>query len=345
MDAYELAKERYMAGKTVKQSISGLDIGLGSFTRKIFLDEEVTVRSKGITPIEENVLKEIISLRKKGLSIRKISEIVGVERHRISVWLKMSEKETKDLARHEYNEDAFDEIDTPEKAYWLGMIYSDGCTIPTKNVVHLTLKNSDKDHLERFAKFLGPTVKVVRHSEIAHRVIISNKKIHDALVLKGCGHRKSATLQFPEKGLIPDELMRHFIRGCFDGDGGLHIETNSRNKKTKSLLFHLTATHDFIKDLKAYMNITNKPNRSSLSPFIVTLRVKGNKKPLAILDWLYEDTDLFLPRKKAIYEEFKKIKNVDAVHRGNSVEDKSGMKRGSHEGPTRTEVLSETVGD
>jgi hypothetical protein len=65
-----------------------------------------------------------------------------------------------------YNEHFFDVIDTPEKAYFLGLMYSDGCvwhterTGKTGNILYeyctsISLQETDKDILDKFKNALS----------------------------------------------------------------------------------------------------------------------------------------------------------------------------------------------
>jgi intein/homing endonuclease len=46
---------------------------------------------------------------------------------------------------------------------------------------------------------------------------LSGQNLHHSLVKHGCAEKKSLVLQFPTN--ISSELISHFIRGYFDGDG------------------------------------------------------------------------------------------------------------------------------
>jgi len=54
-----------------------------------------------------------------------------------------------------FNENYFDVIDNPDKAYWLGFLYADGAISSNNNTVELSLKSSDIKHLEKFRDNLG----------------------------------------------------------------------------------------------------------------------------------------------------------------------------------------------
>jgi len=56
-------------------------------------------------------------------------------------------------------------------------------------------------------------------------VYINNEKLYDNLVNLGLTPNKSLTMQFPN---VPDEFVRHFIRGCWDGDGSVFVDKSSR---------------------------------------------------------------------------------------------------------------------
>ena len=60
------------------------------------------------------------------------------------------------------NDNVFDKI-TKESAYWLGMFASDGCVHSNKNLLSMTAKAEDKDHIQKFANFLqfSGTVKIL----------------------------------------------------------------------------------------------------------------------------------------------------------------------------------------
>lgn len=56
------------------------------------------------------------------------------------------------------------------------------------------------------------------------RIQISSKTLTADLLKLGCTPRKSLTLKFPNDGIFKsNDLIRHFIRGYFDGDGSVFI--------------------------------------------------------------------------------------------------------------------------
>ena len=55
---------------------------------------------------------------------------------------------------------------------------------------------------------------------------ISNEKLYDDIVNLGLTPNKSLTMQFPN---MPNEFVRHFIRGCWDGDGSVYVDKYTRH--------------------------------------------------------------------------------------------------------------------
>lgn len=53
--------------------------------------------------------------------------------------------------RHKYNKKYFDVINTEAKAYFLGLLYADGCNVQNPNTgeISITLQEKDRDILEK----------------------------------------------------------------------------------------------------------------------------------------------------------------------------------------------------
>jgi len=121
------------------------------------------------------------------------------------------------------DESFFNDIDTEQKAYWLGFITADGCIIEsgTTHALRVELSVRDTDHLEQMCSDLGST-RPVSHRRTFASVSFDSWRLVDALKALGITPRKSATVQ-PWSG--PDDLMPHYWRGMFDGDGSIYRTT------------------------------------------------------------------------------------------------------------------------
>lgn len=116
----------------------------------------------------------------------------------------------------------FEKIDTKEKAYFLGLIAADGCVMDSQNTVAIELKACDKYILEKFieiASFNAELLKDDRNGSLRYRLSIHSKNMVNHLKALSIMPRKSTNNSLCISKKIPEKLIRHFIRGYFDGDG------------------------------------------------------------------------------------------------------------------------------
>lgn len=136
--------------------------------------------------------------------------------------------------RLHYNESYFEKIDTPDKAYWLGFIYADGCVYKgTDNYsyrLQINLKDDDKAHLDKFQQAIGSSYKIDHNTKTnSVSLKINSTKMCTNLIKHGVVCGKSLIIKKPtiDKALIP-----HFVRGLFDGDGSISWLRNRTAKVT-----------------------------------------------------------------------------------------------------------------
>ena len=90
-------------------------------------------------------------------TIKKIGEVFNVTRSPIRrVLLEYNIPIRKITSRYYADYNIFEDINTAEKAYWLGFLAADGCNYQRKQNATISLRLSQKDinHLEKFKKFL-----------------------------------------------------------------------------------------------------------------------------------------------------------------------------------------------
>lgn len=197
------------------------------------------------------------------------------------------------------NENFFENIDTEEKAYWLGFMYADGCIQRTKECysVKIDLTKNDKEHIEKFKKSLCSNHIIYDYDNYSRLIIISKKMYYD-LISKGCVPNKSLILKFPTKEQVPRNLLRHFIRGYFDGDGTINI---INRYKTKQARFQLLGTYDFLKGICDFLYQYVKVININKTRNIYVIQISGNKKSKIIFDLLYTNSTVYLNRKHNKY--------------------------------------------
>ena len=245
----------------------------------------------------EDEIKDIVNLTLNGISTKTIKNKYNCSSSTI---LRLLEKNniTRPSRTYNVNEKYFDNIDTEDKAYFLGFLYADGNVSKVKNAISLEIQERDKPILELFAKFSENTKPFYfrkRNNEnwsALYTFHISSKYMKNTLFNYGLTPNKSLVLKFPK--YINDDLIQHFIRGYFDGDGCI-----SYGNSNKSLRFSVTGTLNFISTIqKILMEKCNlNENKIHTQGTIFTLEYSGNIQVIRIKDYLYKGATIFLERK------------------------------------------------
>lgn len=235
-------------------------------------------------------------------------------------------KQIKDLGFEVHNyqnescidESVFEKIDTEEKAYWLGFLYADGYVAKDRFTVSISLKEEDRNHLYKFKKFLNAPnkigfKKVCLYNKNTDEVkeyptatfSINRKKIHEDLIDKGCIPQKTFKLKFPSEETLPQNLIRHFVRGFVDGDGYIGIDIQSE-KACYPRLNITCASADFLLNLVKAMSWECKALRSKQNNKAFQMEWHSYKT-FEMLETLYENATIYLDRKYQRYLELKEI--------------------------------------
>ena len=242
---------------------------------------------------------KIIELYKQYNNLSKVSRELNIGRKIVTRVVKGAGIQ---VPKHTYiyNEDVFSVIDTEEKAYWLGLLFADGCIYNCKGykTLEITLKSTDVDHLKLFGNFLCGTDRIVKFKGVKlngkiypqYKVAACNKKICADLISLGLVERKSLIVEYPK---IPKALQRHFIRGFVDGDGGISVDNNS--------IYLISGSMDFIKSIiqiiKSELNIPEPKIYQKKNSKAFQFQYYGDNCR-KIISWLYSDCSIALQRKQ-----------------------------------------------
>lgn len=249
----------------------------------------------------KNKIEKVIKLYTQDKkTINEIAKILGHSSSQIWILLNKSNINTSNC--YSVDETFFDKIDTEEKAYALGIWYSDGCVDETGKL-RIELQIGDEDILLKLKlamKYSGPLLykkgSTNRCQDIVG-LIINRQKLCKQLINKGCVPRKSMIVKFPTSDILPDNLYWHFVRGFLDGDGSInrnYISFTSTDIFNKILQFKLNS---FKIDSKIYYRYKDKNTCS--------LMISKHKNMEKLLDLIYENATIKMDRKYKKYLEFK----------------------------------------
>ena len=214
------------------------------------------------------------------------------------------------------NEKYFENIDTPEKSYWLGFLITDGYIrvhSEGKKTLSIGLKEEDIGHLYKFRQAINSNAPVKKNvGSRGHNMVsfsITNNKLCNDLIKWGVLPAKTyKEIHIPK---IKQEYMGDFIRGYWDGDGCVTIRVKN-GKESSPALSAGRITFDIMNELQyefykvgVTSNIYEGKNTSGKPSYRLTLY--GRENVCLALDFMYKDSTVYLDRK---YEIAKKILNL-----------------------------------
>ena len=198
----------------------------------------------------------------------------------------------------------------PTSAYWLGFIAADGCLYLGKRGeknFYIALNCLDVKHLKNFKKTIKTNAKIgyIKSNNSTHISFYSVDKIFDSLVKLGIKPNKRLRI---ENVIVPNNLMSHFIRGVFDGDGSLS------GKKITHVQFQIAGYKPLLKQVQDIL--IKKCNVNKVKIYPLGYKIEGQASRLQytgsqifrILDFLYKESTnrTRLERKYKKYLMFKK---------------------------------------
>ena len=120
-------------------------------------------------------------------------------------------------------------INNEYEAYIIGLFMADGYV--SKNQAGLRLKKSDKKLVEQVKNYFSEDIKLQEDNN-SFSFVISSTKVCDNLIKLGVlKHKTFKELCIPT---MNPSLVRHFIRGFFDGDGSIFLCKHNNNVYFKS---------------------------------------------------------------------------------------------------------------
>lgn len=287
---------------------------------------ELGIKSpKKYEKLSDDIKIEIERLYNLGLGCMKISKIVNYSKPTIVKHIKKSGLTRKNFIYRKYkfiNEGFFDNINTEEKAYFLGLLWADGCNyindITKAYQTIISLQEQDGYILSRLANYLYENDNILRlidkttnyddynrQNQITLR--IPSKHISSMLKYYGMIPRKSSILKMPININWTEDLLRWFIKGFFDGDGSIYHNSHSDHYGCSfiSSIEHIQELNILIeKFIGKPMSYELKSNY--ITP-MATLKFHGNQITKKFLDWLYLDSTIHLNRK---YQKYLTLKDI-----------------------------------
>lgn len=209
--------------------------------------------------------------------------------------------------KYKFNEDFFEVIDTEEKAYWLGFVLADGSIDDKKKQISIGLAHADEEHLYKFKKalqaenpinFYHAKNNVTEKSYPTNDLALSSRKMINDL-------NKHYIFSNKTKNEIPiqleDHLMKHYIRGFYDGDGWISSYKRRPQDRCKNLKWELGigSGYEIVQFISNHFYDTLKVTYKEATAYSSIYRIRySNQNDInKILEYLYSDATIYLNRK------------------------------------------------
>jgi hypothetical protein len=243
----------------------------------------------------------ICDLYKNGEKIKEIAKLLNVNRATVENHLHKNNVIVLNCLDKTKNENFFEKIDSEYKAYFLGYIVADGSLLKNSNKIQFTI-NSQDDYILEFFKNIINSSNIVRRYEIYDKRTnktynssvfgITSKKMRDDLSDKGINSDKTTNFIWPKN--IPDNLIHHFLRGMFDGDG--HISKTRVRISLISTIQFLNILNNKFFNTKNHKIYDVKKDKN-----VYKINIQKSYDVLTFLDYIYKDATVFLKRKYDLY--------------------------------------------
>lgn len=300
-------------GQTLGQAASSVGLSLECLSKYM--------KSRGINcgqsiPTEEEVLLAL-SRYLRGESLLNIANSMGFYYETLTKYMKVkgcrvergmgSSIEPLDFKYLDEIWDKYPALDTyighelsnlynPEAHYWLGMLAADGY-ITDKGMIRLGL--IDEEVINNFKSFMGITSRttITKPKALSHHPLYytqtNNTQLKDFLISIGITPRKTHTI----KMAIP--ISFPFIRGLIDGDGCVHVRSESPGCIVVSIV---SASLPFLEQVSNFLTehrIVNKIGSKQGSVWSLTISNKDNVYNL--YKALYYKANNYMARKREKY--------------------------------------------
>jgi len=209
---------------------------------------------------------------------------------------------------------------TPEMAWVLGVIYSDGSFEPGRikdptrktNASIVSIVQKEPELLEKVLSLMDCNAKIFcrknsygfgdkNPARTIYQVSINANAICDDLIKIGLVPKKSLVIKFPD---IPEYVVRHFIRGCWDGDGCIYKSVGSFRAT------YVSGSQNFIKDMANRLELAGLPKRTiyerqySRNHIYYEFKFGGFKQCGLLYQYFYDGVGpkMYLERKHRMFE-------------------------------------------
>lgn len=221
------------------------------------------------------------------------------------------------------NENYFSNIVTEKQAYLLGMLYADGCVTKPKGNRQLSITLSLQEEDFNIVKLMADEICPGREPFLSYPPSVEKKGwkkrsvltvvsdiLGNDLIRLGCGIQKTEKgISFPS---LDPSLTHHFIRGYFDGNGGITVDKvknkyvrvktwavkNAFTDKIRKRCYFCSTDESFLTELFTYLPQFKTKTQTRFKRSCHTWSIESQTAVELLKEYLYKDATVFLARKE-----------------------------------------------
>lgn len=276
---------------------------------------------KSYDQLTQNDKNCILLAYSNGEDLKEMEITLGFSRKSIRRVLKENNVNTRRRKRYTLDEEYFDKIDTEDKAYILGLIFSDGFVGRKGESNSIILSFSEDDLcilniIKDKIKFTGNIRKDKnknKYPSSKEMYVLNFSSFCMAESLRNLGMNDIKSRRKIAIPNIDNDLKRHFIRGYFDGDGSFGCYKNTRkcklsdgsyktyeyNKGKFSIILQDKFVKEFVELLPGNFYI-----HKSKAKHMVYIEASSKESLRMIYEYLYKDSTIYLERKHGKFLEY-----------------------------------------
>ena len=257
------------------------------------------------TDEEKNLIYNLYYVDKK--SIKEIGNVMNVSATGIinffirNNWKRRNRSEH--LTKYSVDDHCFDK---PEKAYCLGLFYSDGCNHYNEHDISIELQARDIEVLQKINTLIHNTRDIYYYSsennkyrtQDTTKLLIHSEHMCDVMNNYGFVPRKSLVLQYPY--WMDKEFIPFMLRGYIDGDGWIQ-KYNIGFMSTKD--FCIGVQDYLLQEFDMTSSIYNM-NPKKYKDVTKSLYIFNRDKLKNLSKLMFSACDIYIDRKREKYFEY-----------------------------------------
>lgn len=261
---------------------------------------------------------QVIELLKEGFTPSEVAKKLNRNKSTVSSVIKRFDIKCNKKYGDNINHNYFDIIDNETKSYLLGFFIADGWICD--NRFGVTIQEEDNYILEYIKSFTGSNIYTKNRTtdnitrKNASTIRWTSEHMKNTYKNYNIVNNKTynTLFEFPFEN-IPTHLIQHFVRGFIDGDGSFESHKGIFTVSIVNTSFNfLTQLGNILQTITEGIEYNiKKTEGKTLDYYVLRLSYNRENKPEKVMhlyNYLYQDSTIFLTRKKDKIESYLKYR-------------------------------------